>query len=154
MDERDPYEVLDIGADASSADIARAYRRNARAVHPDSRPGDPAAAAEFRAVSDAYRLLSDPVLRSAYDSRHGARAGRRRLPPAAPAEAGPALWAAPPAAVPGQPVGPVHGAYLRAGPVRIDPLGPAGSSRTEPRASPVISTWLAWWLLDDRRRSW
>jgi DnaJ-class molecular chaperone len=37
MNQRDPYDVLGIGADATGADIARAYRRLARAVHPDSR---------------------------------------------------------------------------------------------------------------------
>jgi curved DNA-binding protein CbpA len=34
--ERDPYQELGIGRDATAADIARAWRRLARAVHPDS----------------------------------------------------------------------------------------------------------------------
>jgi DnaJ domain len=71
--ERDPYRELGIGRDATAADIARAWRRLARAVHPDSRPGDPAAAAQFRAVSDAYGLLSDPARRAAWDHQHPTR---------------------------------------------------------------------------------
>ncbi len=70
MSQRNPYEVLGIGADATGADITRAYRRLARAAHPDSRPGDSAAAAEFRVVSDAYALLSDPARRATYDRHH------------------------------------------------------------------------------------
>ena len=68
--ERDPYQALGLGADASTADISRAYRRLARALHPDSQPGDAAAADQFRAVSDAYELLSDPARRTDWDRRH------------------------------------------------------------------------------------
>jgi curved DNA-binding protein CbpA len=39
--EPDPYQILGIGADATGADIARAWRRVARAMHPDSRPTNP-----------------------------------------------------------------------------------------------------------------
>ena len=68
--ERDPYQALGLGADASTADISRAYRRLARALHPDSQPGDAAAADQFRAISDAYELLSDPARRTDWDRRH------------------------------------------------------------------------------------
>ena len=158
MSHRDPYEVLGIGADATGADIARAWRRTARAVHPDSRPGDPAAAAEFQAVADAYELLSDPARRAAYGHQHRARPAWRRASPRAPAAAGPALWPFPPVAVPGQTAGPVRGAALRAGPVRIEPAGPpgpGGSSGPEPAGSPAVLAWLAYWLLADlRERPW
>jgi curved DNA-binding protein CbpA len=63
----DPYALLGVGADASRADIARAYRRIARALHPDSHPADPAAAERFHAVTLAYELLSDPARRIAHD---------------------------------------------------------------------------------------
>ena len=154
MSQRNPYEVLGIGADATGADITRAYRRLARAAHPDSRPGDSAAAAEFRVVSDAYALLSDPARRATYDRHHPPPAQR----PHSRGPAGPDLWPFPPAAVPGQTAGPVRGAALRAGPVRIEPPGPpgpGGSNRPEPLANPAALTWLAYWLLTDpRERAW
>jgi curved DNA-binding protein CbpA len=158
MNQRDPYDVLGIGADATGADIARAYRRLARAVHPDSRPGDPAAAPEFQAVCDAYGLLSDPARRAAYDHQHRARPAWRRASPGAPAAAGPELWPFPPVAVPVETAGPVRGAALRAGPVRIEPAGPpgpAGSSGPEPPGSAEGLAWLAYWLLaSPRERPW
>lgn len=112
MSQRNPYEVLGIGADATGADITRAYRRLARAAHPDSRPGDSAAAAEFRVVSDAYALLSDPARRATYDRHHPPPAQR----PHSRGPALPDLWPFPPAAVPGQTAGPVRGAALRVRP--------------------------------------
>ncbi len=158
MSLRNPYEVLGIGTGATGADITRAYRRLARAVHPDSRPGDPAAAAEFRAVSDAYGLLSDPARRAAYDHQHGAQPAWHRVPPGAPAAAGAALWPFPPAAVPRQAPGPVRGAALRAGPVRVEPAQPprpADSGGLESLDSPAVRAWLAYWLLaDPRQRPW
>lgn len=141
MSLRNPYEVLGIGTGATGEDITRAYRRLARAVHPDSRPGDPAAAAEFRAVSDAYGLLSDPARRAAYDHQHGAQPAWHRVPPGAPAAAGP-----------------VRGAALRAGPVRVEPAQPprpADSGGLESLDSPAVRAWLAYWLLaDPRQRPW
>jgi curved DNA-binding protein CbpA len=127
--ERDPYQVLGVGPGASGADLARAYRRLARAVHPDSRPGEPAAAEQFRALSDAYGLLSDPARRAAYDHQHPPRPARRRASPGAPGAAGPALWPFPPAVTPWPAARPVPGAALRAGPVHIQPAAPPGTGR-------------------------
>ncbi len=79
----DPYGVLGVSADASQRDIARAYRRAVQRAHPDARPGDPAAAARFRALTDAYDLLSDPDRRAGYDQGHPARESSRK-----PARAG------------------------------------------------------------------
>lgn len=152
---RDPYKVLGIGPDATSADVTRAYRRLARAVHPDSRPGDPAAAAEFQAVSGAYGLLSDPARRAAWDHQHRAQATGHRTSPGAPAAAGVMLWPFPPAAVPRPTAGPVRGAALRAGPVRIEPTqppSPADSGGLESADSPAVRAWLACWLLADPRQ--
>jgi DnaJ domain len=43
------------------------WRRRARAEHPDSRPGDAAAPARFRALAGAWHVLGDPARRAAYD---------------------------------------------------------------------------------------
>lgn len=68
-DRWDPYGVLGVRRQASPDEIARAYRRAARATHPDSgRSG--AGAERFRAVSDAYDVLRDPGRRAGYDRRH------------------------------------------------------------------------------------
>jgi curved DNA-binding protein CbpA len=65
---RDPYSVLGVPRQASAAEIARAYRRAARASHPDS--GVAGSAERFRAVSDAYDQLRDPRRRAMYDRSH------------------------------------------------------------------------------------
>lgn len=57
------YRDLDVPPDASPADIKRAYRRAARAHHPDM-GGDPD---EFHRANRAYQILADPELRRHYD---------------------------------------------------------------------------------------
>src|SRR5690242_15950286 len=63
----DFYIVLGIERDASVGDIKRAYKRLARRYHPDINPGDRAAAAHFRQISEAYETLRDPERRRRYD---------------------------------------------------------------------------------------
>jgi hypothetical protein len=57
------YEVLGVPVTASEADLKRAYRRAARLHHPDH-GGD---VIEFRRVTLAYEVLSDPKRRTQYD---------------------------------------------------------------------------------------
>ena len=64
----DFYLILGIERAATLADVKRAYRRLARRYHPDINPGDPAAAAVFRQVVEAYETLVDPTRRRRYDS--------------------------------------------------------------------------------------
>jgi molecular chaperone DnaJ len=65
----DHYEALGLGRDASADDIKRAYRRLAHQYHPDV-AGEGSDADDFRAVNEAYQVLSDPERRETYD-RYG-----------------------------------------------------------------------------------
>ncbi len=62
----DYYADLGVSRDASSEDIKRAYRRAARRLHPDVNPG-PEAEEQFKKVSQAYDVLSDPDKKRQYD---------------------------------------------------------------------------------------
>jgi molecular chaperone DnaJ len=66
------YEALGVSPDASEQDIAKAYRRLARAHHPDANPD--ALADDFTAATDAYDVLRDPDRRRAYDTTRRTRA--------------------------------------------------------------------------------
>lgn len=57
------YEVLGVPEGASEEEVRQAYRRLVKAAHPDL-AGDPA---QFRRVTEAYDVLSDPAQRAVYD---------------------------------------------------------------------------------------
>jgi molecular chaperone DnaJ len=65
--ERDFYADLGVPSNASVEQIKKAYRRLARALHPDANPQDPRAEDRFKTVSEAHAVLSDPVKRKDYD---------------------------------------------------------------------------------------
>ena len=67
MAAKDYYTVLGVGRDAEDAELKKAYRNLARQFHPDKNPGNPAAEARFKEVSEAYSVLSDPDKRAQYD---------------------------------------------------------------------------------------
>jgi curved DNA-binding protein CbpA len=103
----DLYQLLGVPREASRDDIAQAWRRRARAEHPDSRPGDAAAPGRFRALATAWHVLGDPARRAAYDQD----LAREKTPPPA-SRRQQAAWT-PATRIPGPPP-------LWAGPVRVE----------------------------------
>ena len=67
--EKDFYKVLGVSKEASAEEIKKAYRKLARLNHPDSNGGSNAAEDRFKAISEAYSVLSDPDKRKAYDEQ-------------------------------------------------------------------------------------
>lgn len=66
--ESDYYEILQVNPKASVETIHRVYRILAQQFHPDNQEtGDEQA---FRQLVEAYKVLSDPEQRAAYDIRH------------------------------------------------------------------------------------
>lgn len=70
---QDLYAVLGVAYDADMATIKSAFRRQAKMLHPDVNP-DPGADAAFRLLKRAHEVLSDRMLRAAYDTELQERA--------------------------------------------------------------------------------
>src|SRR4030043_293591 len=67
MASKNYYDILGVKRDASEQEIKQAYRRLARKYHPDVNPGDKSAEARFKAINEAYEVLSDKEKRQKYD---------------------------------------------------------------------------------------
>ena len=150
----DLYQLLGVSRQASREEIAQAWRRQARAEHPDARPADAAAPGRFRALAEAWQVLGDPGRRAAYD-----RALPRERQPAARASAArirvPVRRVADPAGM--TPLARVPEPPLRAGPVRVE--GPrqaprAGGWDEEDIRLAVVAQLALRYLARDRGRPW
>ena len=65
MSASDYYARLGVSPAASDEELRLAWRSRAFDLHPDRNPGDDGAA--FRAVSEAWQVLSSPEERARYD---------------------------------------------------------------------------------------
>ncbi len=146
----DHYRLLGVARDASREEIARAWRRRARAEHPDSRQGQAGdeTAVRFRALAEAYHVLSDPRRRAAYDRALGRGQADAGMPSAVSVpvrRVGPGSGTGPT---------PAPGPPLRAGPVRVDgPHGVPASGQDEDETRLAVLAALALRCLA-RDRDW
>ena len=75
--DKDFYAVLGVKKDVTDAELKKVYRKLAREFHPDSKPGDAAAEARFKEISEAYSVLSDKEMRAEYDQIRAMGSGAR-----------------------------------------------------------------------------
>jgi molecular chaperone DnaJ len=88
MAAEDYYRILGLTRSAGDRDIKQSYRTLARRFHPDVNPGNKSAEERFKAINEAYEVLSDPEKRRKYDkygdqwqdADHLAEAERRSRP--------------------------------------------------------------------------
>ena len=64
------YELLEVDKNSDKSTIKKAYRKMAMKYHPDKNPDDKEAEETFKAVNEAYQVLSDDEKRQIYD-RYG-----------------------------------------------------------------------------------
>jgi len=89
----DYYKALDLPPTASADEIKKAYRKLAKANHPDSTGGDKKKEARFKEVSTAYEVLGNEAKRKQYDEiRDQLKSGRFRAPQGAPGPGGAQVW--------------------------------------------------------------
>lgn len=79
--EKDFYRILGVSKDVSDQELKKTYRKLARQYHPDSNPGDAAAEAKFKEISEAFTVLSDAEQRAEYDQIRAMGTGGARFTP-------------------------------------------------------------------------
>ncbi|MBB3995543.1 DnaJ-class molecular chaperone [Sulfitobacter undariae] len=77
---QDPYAALGLTRNATADEIKKAYRKIARANHPDLNPDDPAAEARFKDAGRAHDLLKDPEQRRRFDAGEIDATGAEQAP--------------------------------------------------------------------------
>src|SRR5262249_19941605 len=64
---RDPYEVLGVPRTATQDEVKKAFRKQAKKLHPDANKNDPKAAVKFAELNAAYEILGEDDKRKAFD---------------------------------------------------------------------------------------
>lgn len=75
----DPYATLGVSRGASAEEIKSAYRKKAKALHPDLHPGDASKAEAFKKASAAFDILGDPEKRKRFDRGEIDADGQERM---------------------------------------------------------------------------
>jgi curved DNA-binding protein len=68
VDFKDYYEILGVSPSASKKDIQQTYRQLARKYHPDVNPGNKETEEKFKAINEAYQVLSNEEQRKKFDA--------------------------------------------------------------------------------------
>ncbi|KAK7342391.1 hypothetical protein VNO80_25341 [Phaseolus coccineus] len=77
----DYYKILQVDKNAKEDDLKKAYRKLAMKWHPDKNPNNKKEAeAEFKRISEAYEVLSDPQKKAIYD-QYGEEGLKGQVPP-------------------------------------------------------------------------
>ncbi|HHP7229289.1 MAG TPA: DnaJ C-terminal domain-containing protein [Xenococcaceae cyanobacterium] len=66
-DYKDYYAILGVNKTASAEEIKKKFRKLALKYHPDRNPGNKEAENQFKEISEAYEVLSDPEKKAKYD---------------------------------------------------------------------------------------
>ena len=66
--EKTHYQVLGVSTEASTDEVRRAYRERMRAIHPDVNQGSANGSQHMTELNIAWKTLSSPHLRRAYDA--------------------------------------------------------------------------------------
>jgi DnaJ-class molecular chaperone len=64
----DPYKELGVSRTAGADEIKKAFRKQAKELHPDKNPGDKKAEERFKKLTSAFDLLGDPDKRKKFDA--------------------------------------------------------------------------------------
>jgi curved DNA-binding protein len=65
---KDYYKILGVAKNATPDEIKKQYRKLAMETHPDRNKDDKGAEEKFKAINEAYAVLSDPQKRKQYDT--------------------------------------------------------------------------------------